>query len=232
MIAEMKCANARRSFDMATKQTNEANIVDLKQLRLERLELFIMGESALISHAWSHKAKKQMLNKQMKKATAGKAAKNPQADFEESIYRDATGLPAFPSVAFKSAAVDAAQAMDFKKTNLRQSFHIDGDFVPILGDDPAPREDMVRVGMGTADIRYRAEFRNWGTVLPVTINTAMLSVEQLVNLLNAAGFGIGVGEWRPQRDGQYGRFRVAFDEEQKVIEKWRKQRRASLKVVA
>lgn len=201
---------------MATTK-KESNVVELKQLRLERIEVAIYGASPLIMHAWSHKAKQQMLDKQMKVATSGKVAKDPQADFEQSIYVDTTGLPAFPSVAFKAAAVDAAIAMDFKKVNLRQSFHIEGDMVPILGDDPRPREDMVRVGMGTADIRYRAEFVRWGTLLPITLNTGLLSIDQLVHLLNAAGFGIGVGEWRPQRDGQFGRFRVATEAEEREL---------------
>lgn len=207
---------------MATAK--QSNVVELKQLRLAKHYIPIFGTSPLIMHAWSHKAKQAMLDKQMKKATAGKVAKDPQRDFEESMYLGKDGLPSFPTIAFKSAAVDAAVAMDFRKTNLRQSFHIEGDMVPIVGDDPQPREDMVRVGMGTADIRYRAQFENWGALLPVTINTGMLSIEQLVNLFDAAGFGIGIGEWRPQRDGQFGRFKVADDAERKLIEQWSKQR--------
>ncbi len=196
---------------MATKQ--DSNVVELKRLQLRRIEVPIIGVSALIVHAWSHKAKEQMLAKQMKKATAGKQAKDPQQDFEESIYRDERGRFAFPAVAFKAAAVDAAVAMDFKKTNLRQSFHIEGEWVQLLGDEPTPREDMVRVGMGTADIRYRAQYVRWGCVLPITFNETMISAEQIINLFEAAGFGIGIGEWRPQRDGQFGRFRVARAEE-------------------
>lgn len=201
---------------MATKKP--ANVIELKQLRIERVTLALVGESPLIMHAWSSKSKQMMLDKQMKVATAGKQAKDPQEDFEQSIYLARDGLPGFPSVAFKAAAVDAAIAMDFKKTNLRQSFHIEKDMVPILGSAPRAREDMVRVGMGTADIRFRAEFEQWGTLLPITINIGLLSIDQLVHLFNAAGFGIGIGEWRPQRDGQFGRFRVANSEEQANLE--------------
>jgi hypothetical protein len=209
---------------MAVANAKADNVVEMKQMRLQRIEIPIIGTSALIMHAWSHKAKEQMLAKQMKRATTGKEAKDPQRDFEDSIYTDSTGLPAFPTIAFKASAVDAAVAMDFRKTNLRQAFHIDGEMVPIVGDDPEPREDMVRVGMGTADIRYRAQFKEWATVLPVTINLSMLSVEQLVNLFDAAGFGIGIGEWRPQKDGQFGRFRVANDTESAQIAAWVKAR--------
>jgi len=206
---------------------SELKVVELKRLRLENHILPLWGASPLIMHAWSTKAKEQMLSKQMKRAQPAKAAKDPERDFMESIYRASDGLPGFPAVAFKAAAVDAAVAMDFKQTHLRQAFHINGDVIEILSPaEPRPREDMVRVGRGTADIRYRAQFDVWGALLPITLNGAILSLEQLVNLFEAAGFGIGVGEWRPQRDGQFGRFRIAEEAEKATLVKWAQARQA------
>lgn len=193
---------------MARKSTKEVNEnIELRKLQLRNIGIQLEGLSPLIMHRWSEKARIQMLDKQMKKAKGAKLAKDPEEDFEQSIYRDAAGAPCFPAVAFKAAAVDAAVAMDMKKTNLRQSFHITGEMVPIQGE-PTMREDMVRIGQGTADIRYRAEFKKWSCVLPVVYNAALISAEQVLNLFEAAGFGIGVGEWRPQRDGSFGMFRV------------------------
>lgn len=183
-------------------------IVELKRLNIQRIALKLVGTSPLIMHKWSDKAKREMLDKQMKKAKVAKSAKDPQADFEASMYRDSEGNPCFPSVAFKAAAVDAAVAMDMKKTNLRQSFHVEGEMVTIEGE-PSLREDMVRVGMGTADIRHRAEFKQWSCTLRIAFNANLISAEQLINLFENAGFGIGIGEWRPQRDGSFGMFRVA-----------------------
>jgi hypothetical protein len=76
-----------------------------------------------------------------------------------------------------------------------------------------PREDMVKIAMGTSDIRYRAEFQGWTAKVRVTYNTRVLSAAQIINLFNLAGFGVGVGEWRPERDGQFGRFHVATEGE-------------------
>ena len=70
------------------------------------------------------------------------------------------------------------------------------------------REDMVRVSM-TSDIRYRGEFRQWAVDLPLRFNAAALSLEQIVALFHVAGFSVGVGEWRPEKNGQYGTFEVA-----------------------
>jgi hypothetical protein len=42
-------------------------------------------------------------------------------------------------------------------------------------------------------------------------NPNVLSVEQIINLFNVAGFAIGVGEWRPQKDGSNGMFHVEME---------------------
>lgn len=94
----------------------------------------------------------------------------------------------------------------------RRAAYIDGEFVTIEGT-PTMREDMVRIAMGTADIRYRGEFKEWRTTFVIRYNANVLSLEQIVNLFNTGGFGIGVGEWRPQKDGSFGMFHIATSEE-------------------
>lgn len=34
------------------------------------------------------------------------------------------------------------------------------------------------------------------------------SLEQILNIINAGGYACGIGEWRPEKDGQYGMFHV------------------------
>lgn len=184
-------------------------VVELKKINIQRVEISLVGDSPLIVHAWSEKAKREMLEKQMKKAKVAKEAKNPERDYEQAFYRLPSGKPGFPTIAFKSAAVSAGGrfADGLKMTELRGSFFIEGEMVEIHGE-PNMREDMVRVGMGTADIRYRPEFKAWKVRLPIRYNADAISLEQLVNIFNLAGFGVGVGEWRPEKDGQYGMFHV------------------------
>lgn len=183
--------------------------VEIKAINIKKAVLEVVGDSPLIVHAWSSKAKKEMLDKQMKKAKTAKVAKDPQRDYEEAFYRLPNGKPAFPSIAFKMAAVSAGGRFSdgLKMTELRGSFFIEGEYVEIKGT-PNMREDMVRIGMGTADIRYRPEFKEWEATLPIKYNADKISLEQIVNLFNLAGFGVGVGEWRPEKDGQYGMFHV------------------------
>lgn len=189
-------------------------IIELPQLEIQQVKITVVGDSPLIMHKWSDKAKEMMRSKQQKRATQGREAKNPKQEFEDSIHRLEDGRVGFPAIGFKAAAVTACTSIaGVTKVAARQAFHIMGDLVPILGADAKMREDMVRVGMGVADIRYRAEFWPWHADLEISYNTRALSIEQIMNLLNTAGFGVGVGEWRPERDGQYGRFHCAHDEE-------------------
>lgn len=180
----------------------------LPKMNIQRFEITLVGDSSLICHRWSEKAKKEMRDKQMKRATAARAAKNPEEDFKQSLYPHPDGGYGFPTVAFKAAAVDACSQIEaITKVEARGAFHIDGELVKIEGK-PEMREDMVRVGMGTADLRYRGEFKTWKTTFTVRHNANVLSAEQIVNLFDTAGFSVGVGEWRPQKDGSHGMFHV------------------------
>jgi len=190
------------------KTTQEVQTVELLKLDIKQIKITLVGDSPLIVHQWSEKAKKQMLDAQMKKARQPKGAKDPERDFKDSLYLLADGKGyGFPTIGVKAAAVTAAVDCDMFKTEARRAFHIDGDLVKIDGT-PTPREDMVRVGMGTADIRYRGEFKNWRTTFTLKFNSKVLSAEQIVNLFNIAGFGVGIGEWRPEKNGSFGRFHV------------------------
>ena len=215
---------------MATKTTQ---VLEIKPIELETVTVRIVGDTPLIMHAWSEKAKREMLDKQMKKTkSTAREAKNPVEDFIRSMYW-LTDMPTdmsedgfinaiekgakfgFPVTAFKQAAISASYRMGWSKDkmSLRGVFFIDGDenqMIEIHSDTPIMREDMVKVGQGTADIRYRGEFRNWWADLKITYNkNGQYTLEQIVNIINAGGYVCGVGEWRPERDGQFGMFHIA-----------------------
>lgn len=195
--------------------------IQIPKIDIRQMQIRLVGDSPLITHRWSEKAKKEMLDKQMKKAKTAKEAKDPHADYVASLYwlTDKPANPTekdiakakfgMPCVAFKAAAVGACRFSDgIKMTEARGAFHVVGEYAEIEGK-PRMRDDMVRINMGTADIRFRGEFMPWSVSLVVSYNGAALSAEQIVNLFNIAGFGVGVGEWRPEKDGSYGRFHVA-----------------------
>jgi hypothetical protein len=195
------------------KPEDGATVVSLPKINIQVMELTLIGDSPLISHAWSERNKKLMLDKMMGQPNVGLEPKDPQREYEESLYKFRDGKHGFPSVAFKSAAVSACRFVDgIKMTEARGAFHIVGDMVEIQGE-PEMREDIVKIGMGVSTIRYRGEFRKWKATLRIRYNAYALTKEQITNLLNVAGFGIGVGDWRPERNGSFGMFHVGTSEE-------------------
>ncbi|MGI8483538.1 MAG: hypothetical protein ACR2OU_04670 [Thermomicrobiales bacterium] len=181
---------------------------------IRQASFHLVGTSPLICHAWSEKAKTMMLNKQMKKASPGKEAKNPEQDYLDSLYPLPDGGYGFPSIGFKASMVRAGTYLDQKMTFLRGTFHVNGmrtpegdDLIPIIGE-PRMREDMVKIQM-TTDIRYRGEFWPWEAELPIRFNSRSISEEQLASLLVQAGFGTGIGEWRPEKNGSFGMWELA-----------------------
>ena len=215
---------------MATKKTE---VIEIRPIEIKKVTVRVVGDTPLIMHAWSEKAKRMMLEAQMGLAKGKKKeAKNPVDDFIRSMYW-LTPMPedgtmesfeeaiasgarfGFPVTAFKQAAISAAYRMGWAKDkmSMRGAFFIDSDengMIEIHSDTPEMREDMVKVGMGTADIRYRGEFKNWYADLTISYNAnGQYSLENIVNIINAGGYVCGVGEWRPERDGQNGMFHVA-----------------------
>ena len=219
----------------ATKKTE---IVEIKPIEMNTVEVTIQGDTPLIMHAWSEKAKRMMLETQQGKAKGKKKDfKNPVDDFIQSMYwltekPDTEGLSeeeceqafdnaikngakfGFPITAFKQAAISAAYRMGWSKDkmSLRGVFFIEtdyGDMVEIKSDVPQMREDMVKIGMGTADIRYRGQFNNWSATFRLKYNiNGQYSLENILNIINAGGVVCGVGEWRPEKDGQFGTYHI------------------------
>lgn len=211
--------------------------IDLPDIELSRADIGIMGRTPLIVHAWNPKAKEEMLLKQMKQPFS-RETKNPVDAFMRSMYRTDDGYYGIPAVGIKNAMVTACTSVEgITKTAARQAFIVLGergrakaafadlhspvDLVRIVSPNPpAMREDMVRLaGVGnTADLRYRPEFWPWGAKVSILYNENVLELKQLLNLLNTAGFGVGLCEWRPERNGQNGTFRVATEADNRMLE--------------
>ncbi len=186
--------------------------VTLIELEPKHIQLTVIGITPLIVHAWSVKAIREMEDNQQKKAKKGREAKDPEEQFRGCLYLDDQNRNCFPARAFKQACVSAATSIDdkrFPKTKIRQAIFFLGDLLPIIHPyEPDMRTDPVRLNGKVADIRYRPEFKEWEIVLSIDYNAAVVTMDQVVNLVNLAGFAVGIGEWRPERNGTNGRFRV------------------------
>lgn len=231
---------------MATKSSSTKQPININILGIEEVQFTIKGESPLIVHKWSEKAKKEIRDKQTGVAKKTKHdIRIPTNDFIDSMYwlsvepRHGTNDDdawenfakavqdgahfGFPLVGIKSSIISGAArgGLDVKMTELRGTFFLTSpyrndnyhEYAEIISDVPVMREDMVMVGgmSKSADLRYRAEFRNWHCDLIMRYNkNGKYSIEQILNCVNYGGFVTGIGEWRPEKDGQFGMYSLVI----------------------
>lgn len=218
----------RKATSIMATTTAATGAISLKRIEREVALIDVEGTAPLVVHQWSEKARRMMLDSQQGRKSP-KVAKDPKADYMDSMYRfagtdrsviDPLDSHGIPTMGLKAATVKGgarAFGKSVKMTELRQAliFLPDG-----LGDDglqltrlslvgePIMREDLVRVGMGTADLRYRAEYRDWAATIRVEFFPNLIDIDSIVALIDAGGAN-GIGEWRPERNGSFGTYRVA-----------------------
>ena len=190
----------------------KAVTVHLKPINVKFMQVTIEGRSPLIQHKWSEKALRQMREKGEGKKTKNREPRNPEKEAHDATYFTADGKNGLPILAVKSAIIEAAHKdLGVEKTLVRKAIFLTGDamlMVPLECDEPIVREDCVRVGNGAADLRYRPQFNRWSAEVSIEYDADLLQPQDIVNLIDRAGFGVGVGDWRPEKNGDMGRFRV------------------------
>jgi hypothetical protein len=190
--------------------------------------VWLIGDTPLITHAWSHKAKQGMLQKQLNQPGEGKEPRNPEADFAASRYEMGKDMYGFPVTGIKNCIMNVAHKdKGIAKTDVMSSLWLDGEMtrvgparagaicdmplVRIYGSKPEMREDMVRVGVGlnkTASLAYRAQFTRWAIRLSGRLRPKVLPLDSLAFLISEAGISCGLGEWRNEKRGIFGAFHL------------------------
>lgn len=185
--------------------------VEIPEITLSRLTVVLEGQTPLITHRFGPRAMAAMEAAQQRTAKVAKPPRDPEAEFRDSLYviTDEPPRYGFPGAGIKKALVIAGgRFADEQMTRLRGVVNILSDLVPIDGSEPRMRTDAVRLASGVTSIAYRPEFWPWRAEVPVVYNAAVISEAQLLNLFSIAGFAVGLGDWRPERNGTFGQFSV------------------------
>lgn len=192
--------------------------VDSAVVGIQSLEITLVGRpgSPLVVHAFAEKAKQEIRDKQQKKAKKAKEERKPEAECEAAKYFDEKGRECAPITALKKSIISAASAFDdVTKVGLRQAVFVDSvlnpgsSLVPIQTLDGKPakgvmREDAVTIGINTRGLAYRPEYKEWKLQIRVEFNPRLVSQEQLLALVDQAGWGVGICEGRPERTSALG----------------------------
>jgi hypothetical protein len=215
------------------KSTNLSALLSKKPI-FQVARFWIVGDTPIIVHAWSEKAKREMLAKQVKATKPGREARDPQADYVSSLYEMEDDVYGFPVTGIKNCilasahkdrgiartAVMSALFLRAEMVRVRPAMAsaiCDMPLVRIWGSAPEMREDMVKIGSGlnkVASLAYRGQFTNWAFNIVADFNPQVLTADALAFLIQESGRACGLGEWRNERKGVFGAFHLATAEEE------------------
>jgi hypothetical protein len=208
------------------KSKKETAAIEIQEISMGRLRCNIVGTTPMIMHRFSKKAQGELLLPKGPINRAEKAAHlkhDPINEFRETIYlnRD-NSTPTrvhLPSNAFSKALANAA--LDIPGASKSQmlrltsvvSTQINLFGIPKLHMGMVRSSDMAR----TPDVRTRAIFPEWACSIEIEFVSSLIKEKQVINLLAAAGIIVGIGDWRPQKGGAFGKFRVADDRDAEFL---------------
>jgi hypothetical protein len=199
---------------------------------------WIIGDTPLIVHAWSEKAKLEMLKKQSGATRVAKEKRDPKEDFLNALYEMTPKVYGFPITAVKKAILACAHKdRGIPRSDVMSALWLDAEMirtrpalagaicdmplVRIYGSPPEMREDMVRIGAGvrkTANLAYRGQFTTWAIRVTGSVNPDVVAPHALAFLTRQAGFSVGIGDWRNEKGGWFGSFHIADPQEQREWE--------------
>lgn len=194
--------------------------LEIMEIHTRQVTFNIVGISPMIMHRFDQKAWRELLLPSQQKNRAEKAMSlkhDPIAEFRGALYmsRDPNSPTAIhvPGGSFHNAlgqaAIDipGAAKSEIKRltTVVDETVHLYG--LPLLGCHMVRNSGI----NGAPDVRTRPIFREWACQITFKFIADLVKEKQLAALMGAAGHIVGIGDWRGQKGGPYGRFRLCAE---------------------
>lgn len=203
------------------KSSNSSGIIPA--FKIETIVIPIIGISPLVVHCFDQKSRIEIEEKEQKKQSV-KASKhdvrNPEEEYQNSKHISPQGWEGFPAAGFKKSILRGAKILELVMKDIQTQFFIVADdeeqqLVRIYGESRM-RTDMVKIGMGSSTVRYRAEYPSWSAELKIQYISHKLSIKTIEQLVKAGGTCAGVGEMRREKTSfNYGQYDI--DEEKYTL---------------
>ena len=158
---------------------------------------------------------KSITSKKSSNRTAAEDARHRELECQRGLWLDRSGAPTVPAAAIRSVIETGArkrkqgpQVREGLRVTKIVSFDYDKE---ALG---TTAEEIGRNAQLTVDVvvsrsrvlRTRPLFPDWSLTFQVEGDDELVDDTKLADWLAIAGRRIGIGDWRPEKSGQYGRF--------------------------
>ena len=147
-----------------------------------------------------------------------------ELEAQRSLWLDESGAPTIPAAAIRSSIEAGARKR-------KQGTQVRGGLVVLSSafkyDKKKYGADVEKLGRSTQYtvpvvvkssriLRTRARFdMPWSCTFEVDVDDELIDQSQLLEWLDIAGRQIGLGDWRPEKSGMFGRFTVSDSDKDK-----------------
>jgi hypothetical protein len=176
----------------------------------------ITGTTALLQHRFGEQA-------EVEGAKAARAMnikeEEPRAAAEKAAYRAQDGTLYLPGAAIARLLREAGAA--HKQRGSRRSIKYIVPAAVLVAEDAITLHNGAPLTAFEVDsrpvtipatkgriMRHRPRLDAWQATFTLEVNDDLLPVEVIHQLLTEGGTGIGVGDFRPERGGPFGRFQI------------------------
>ena len=194
----------------------ESKIIPLKKLDIGTIQLLIVGDSPYMPEPMDM-AVLEKYNKIKSKQNYTKDDISEEEKVKAKFYYTEDEQFGIPARAIYNSMIRASSYLfDIKQggmRNIKEGVTLVGDILPLKFKKQKVVTHWGRTsGMkGSPRKIMRNAFEDWSVEVTIQFNKANLSAEQIVNVLNWAGFHIGVGGFRKEKTGNFGAFHIKFD---------------------
>ena len=187
----------------------------------------IVGDSDLILNKMRDSTTQELADKQEGKVQGTKKPvnmyehlvgsihwlKGEENNYTEEGWKNAliNNTPGYPSSGMKKALCDAVVRVlgETYSTKFNANVQILDSFLPIEFGSSSYDKSLFSPQKGSPVLCYRNVFRDWTTSFTIKYIPDNYSLEQIIEVINCAGFACGIGSHRPSsKGGSNGMFHV------------------------
>lgn len=185
----------------------------------KRIQCRIEGTTPLLCNRFTEAAQQSATSGTTTSTVGDKGS--PQEIAVQKLYLDADETPCIPQPNVFRAILDAGKffkAGKSKVTTQKSSLipsclDVEGVMFPIYHQDPWTVDTRpVRIpSTGGRVLSHRPCFNDWALEFEMTLDTTVMSAKLLREIVDKSGKAIGLGDYRPDCKGPFGKF---------VVTKW------------
>ena len=223
---------------VAKKTTVKAMGLSIESLQQTEVSFKIIGTAPLIYNSMSLKAQKTLLMGAAKKTAAEKKEikHNPEEEFVDSCYINGTNgsYLSFPSTGIKRGMATAAlETAGVTKASINRGIYVVGEHINVWGK-PYMNMSVVRSSdiNRTPDILTRAKLPRWCSDVTIRYINPTFSQLNITSLLTNAGTLCGLGDWRIEKGGPMGGYKILTSSDQKLWDELTKEEGATCQKLA